>query len=360
MSSAQPVTMAAFSSGRRSALPLLTVATLLLALVAALIASLAIGQVVLSPAQVLQALAELGSASTESRIVFELRLPRVLAAVVGGGALGLAGLLMQTLFRNPLADAWSLGLMAGGQFGAALVVVAGAVVGPAALELITGLSGLGIVAGSVLGTLAVALAMASMARRVNTVTLLVLGLMLGFLAQGLISVLLHFTNRTQSRVFSSWNDATFASVVWPDFATLLPPLVIGLALAIWLAKPLTALLLGETYAESLGVNVPRLRRLVLGATILLAAPVTAFCGPVAFIGLITPHLARGLLGSARIGALIPATLLLGALLALAADFVVHLPWSQHFLHLNAILAILGAPVVIVLLLKSRTLRAAEA
>lgn len=354
-------TMATTSSYRRGgAFPLVMSVVLLAALAAALIASLSIGQVVLSAGEVVRGLASFGSGSMESRIVIELRLPRVLAAIAGGGALGLAGLLMQTLFRNPLADAWSLGLMAGGQFGAALIVVAGAVVGPAALELITGLAGLGMVAGSALGTLAVALAMAAMAKRVATVTLLVLGLMLGFLAQGLISVLLHFTNRTQSRIFSSWNDATFASVVWPDFLTLLPPLLVGFALAVWLAKPLTALLLGETYAESLGVNVPHLRRLVLGATILLAAPVTAFCGPVAFVGLITPHLARGLMGSARIGALIPSTVLLGALLALAADLVVHLPWQQHFLHLNAILAILGAPVVIVLLLKSRSLRAAGA
>lgn len=358
--SALPAVATVSSYPRGGTFSLVMSVVLSVALVAALIASLSIGQVVLSAGEVVRGLASFGSGSMESRIVIELRLPRVLAAIAGGGALGLAGLLMQTLFRNPLADAWSLGLMAGGQFGAALIVVAGAVVGPAALELITGLAGLGIVAGSALGTLAVALAMAAMAKRVATVTLLVLGLMLGFLAQGLISVLLHFTNRTQSRIFSSWNDATFGSVVWPDFLTLLPPLLVGLALAVWLAKPLTALLLGETYAESLGVNVPRLRRLVLAATILLAAPVTAFCGPVAFVGLITPHLARGLMGSARIGALIPSTILLGALLALAADLVVHLPWQQHFLHLNAILAILGAPVVIVLLLKSRSLRAAGA
>jgi iron complex transport system permease protein len=267
---------------------------------------------------------------------------------------------MQTLFRNPLADAWSLGLMAGGQFGAALIAVAGAVVGPGALMILTGLSGLGVVVGSSLGMLGVALAMSAMARRVGTVTLLVLGLMLGFLAQGLISVLLHFTNRSQTRIFASWNDATFAGIVWPDFVTLAPPLLIGVIAAIALAKPLTALLLGETYAESLGVNVARLRRYVLAATILLAAPVTAFCGPVAFVGLIVPHLARGLLGTARIGALIPATAMLGAFLALVADFVVHLPWQQHFLHLNAILALLGAPVVILLLLKSRSLRAAGA
>lgn len=326
-------------------------------LAVAALCSLAIGQVVLSPAQVLQGLLGAGEDGAIAQIVRELRLPRVLAALAGGGALALAGLLMQTLFRNPLADTWSLGLMAGGQFGAALVVVGGAMVGPAALAWITGFAGLGIVAGSALGMLAVALGMAAMARRVGTVTLLVLGLMLGFLAQGLISVLLHFTNRTQARVFSSWNDATFAAVVWPDFATLLPPLAVGLVGTVVLAKPLTALLLGETYAESLGVDVPRLRRRVLAAAILLAAPVTAFCGPVAFIGLIAPHLARGLVGAARIGALLPATCLVGAVLALAADLAVHLPWRQHFLHLNAILAILGAPVVILLLLRSRSLRA---
>jgi len=332
---------------------------LIAAVVGAALASLMIGQVMLTPGQVLAGLGAIGTDSIDARIVVDLRLPRVMVAVLAGSALGLAGLLMQTLFRNPLADAWSLGLMAGGQFGAALVVVAGAVVGPGALMILTGLSGLGVVLGSVLGTLGVALAMSAMARRVGTVTLLVLGLMLGFLAQGLISVLLHFTTRSQGRVFAAWNDATFAGVVWSDFATLVPPLVIGLVAAVALAKPLTALLLGDTYAESLGVNVARLRRLVLGATILLAAPVTAFCGPVAFIGLIVPHLARGLIGSARIGALIPATALLGALLALVADFVVHLPWDQHFLHLNAILAILGAPVVILLLLRSRSLRASE-
>ncbi|KPN20456.1 hypothetical protein AO715_11375 [Xanthomonas sp. Mitacek01] len=330
-----------------------------LALVTAALASLAIGHEMLSVGRVLHGLFGFETQSTEYRIVSGLRLPRVLAAIAGGGALGVAGLLMQTLFRNPLADAWSMGLMAGGQFGAALVVVAGAVVGPAVLQGLGALSGVGIVTGSALGTLCVALAMAAMARRVGSVTLLVLGLMLGFLAQGLIGVLLHFTNRTQTRIFSSWNDATFASVAWPDFVTWLPPLLIGLALAVWLAKPLTALLLGDTYAESLGVDVPRLRRRVLAATILLAAPVTAFCGPVAFVGLITPHLARGLIGSARIGALLPASFALGALLALVADLVVHLPWRQHFLHLNSILAILGAPVVIVLLLTARSLRVAE-
>jgi iron complex transport system permease protein len=326
---------------------------LLLLLALASAASLAVGHELLTPAQLFNGLRALGGDEPDARILRELRLPRTLAALVGGAALGLAGLLLQTLFRNPLADAWSLGFMAGGQFGAALVVVAGAVVGPAALSAISALAGVGIVAGSAVGMLAVASAMSALASRVHTVTLLVLGLMLGFLAQGLISILLHFTSRTQSRIFASWNDATFANVVWGDFPTLLPPILIAVAGAVWMAKPLTALLLGETYARSVGVHVGRLRRLVLAAAILLAAPVTAYCGPIAFVGLIVPHLARGMFRSADIGVLVAPSLALGALISVAADLAVHLPWRQHFLHLNAILALVGAPAVIALLLRGR-------
>lgn len=336
---------------------LATTCIILLALLACLCGlSLAIGQVQLSWPEVLQAVSE-GPQSIEGRIVWELRMPRVLGAILAGSALGLAGLLMQTLFRNPLADPWSLGLTAGGQFGAALVVVAGASLSPELSSALAVFAGLDVTVGAGLGALLIAALMASIARRVGTVTLLVLGLMLGFLSQGLISVLLHFTNRTQGRIFSSWNDGTFAGLQWGDFAVFAPPVVLGVLIGLVLIKPLTALLLGEAYATSLGVNVTRLRQGVLAAVILLAAPVTAFCGPVIFVGLIVPHIARGLIGSARIGALVAPTLLLGALLAVVGDLVVHLPWRQHFLHLNAILAIIGAPIVIVMLLTSRSLRA---
>lgn len=335
-------------------LPLPLLVCLLLGVVSVMaIASLCVGQVMLSPMRVVHGLLEVGSTTIDSKIVLELRLPRLLAAILGGAALGVSGLLMQALFRNPLADPWSLGLMAGGQLGAALVVVAGAVVGPAALHWLGVFESVGIVVGAAVGMLVIATAMAALARHVGTVTLLVLGLMLGFMAQGLIGILLHFTNRSQVRAFASWNDATFAAVVWSDYSTLLPPLLLGLVAAALLAKPLTAMLLGDSYARSMGVDVPRLRRGVLAATILLAAPVTALCGPVAFIGLIAPHLARALLGTARIGTLVAVTLLVGALLGTLADLVVHLPWSQHFLHLNSVLAIIGAPVVIALLLGSR-------
>lgn len=290
------------------------------------------------------------------QIVTDLRLPRVATAVMAGGALGIAGVLMQALFRNPMADAWSLGLTAGGQLGVALLVTAAAFAGPGAIAALRALEGLSITAGAMIGIAVFALAMASLARRIGTVTLLVVGLMLGFTVQGIVSVVIHFANRVGGRVFSGWTDGNFASVTPVDLPMLAVPVAIGVALALINAKPLTALLLGETYAKSLGTDVTRLRRLTLAAVVLLVAPVTAFCGPVTFVGLIVPHFARAIAGTARILPLLPLAALSGALLALAADIVVHAPWEQHFLHLNAVLALVGAPVVIALLIFSPTMR----
>ncbi|MEH3041287.1 MAG: iron ABC transporter permease [Sphingomonas paucimobilis] len=290
------------------------------------------------------------------QIVTDLRLPRVVTAIIAGSALGVAGVLMQALFRNPMADAWSLGLTAGGQLGVALLVTAAAFAGPDAIAALRALEGLSITAGAMLGIGIFALAMAALARRVGTVTLLVVGLMLGFTVQGIVSVVIHFANRVGGRVFSGWNDGNFASVLPADLPMLALPVLAGIVLALFNAKPLTALLLGETYAKSLGTDVTRLRRLTLAAVVLLVAPVTAFCGPVTFVGLIVPHFARAIAGTARILPLLPLAALAGALLTLAADIVVHAPWEQHFLHLNAVLALVGAPVVIALLIFSPTMR----
>lgn len=297
-----------------------------------------------------------GGDPTNAQIVRELRLPRVATAIIAGSALGLGGVLMQALFRNPMADAWSLGLTAGGQLGVALLVTAAAFSGPAAIDFLRSFEGVSITLGAMIGIGAFALAMASLARRVSTVTLLVVGLMLGFTVQGIVSVVIHFANRVGGRVFSGWNDGNFASVTSADLPMLLVPVLAGVALALVNAKPLTALLLGETYAKSLGTDVTRLRRLTLAAVVLLVAPITAYCGPVTFVGLIVPHLARAIAGTARILPLMPLAALSGALLALGADLVVHAPWEQHFLHLNAVLALVGAPVVIALLIFSPTMR----
>jgi cobalamin transport system permease protein len=327
-----------------------------LALVTLGLVALGYGQVPIALYDVVRSFVAADADPTAAQIVWDIRLPRVCAAIIAGAALGIAGVLMQTLFRNPMADAWSLGLTAGGQLGVALTVAAAGFIGPAAVSFITVFAGLGVTAGAAVGVASAALAMAALAKRVNTITLLVVGLMLGFTVQGLVSVILHFANRVGGRVFSGWNDGTFAAITLADLPMLAIPIALGTGVAVVNAKPLTALLLGETYAQSLGTDVARLRRITLAATVLLVAPVTALCGPVTFVGLIVPHFARAIVRSARILPLLPLSALAGALLALVADFVVHLPWEEHFLHLNAVLAVIGAPVVILLLVFSRSMR----
>lgn len=330
-------------------------AVLAVAILATALFALGFGTVGISSGEVVANLFG-GGDPVNVQIVRELRLPRVVTAIIAGSALGVGGVLMQALFRNPMADAWSLGLTAGGQLGVALLVTAAAFSGPAAIAFMRAFEGLSITAGAMAGIGVFALLMASLARRVGTVTLLVVGLMLGFTVQGIVSIVIHFANRVGGRVFSGWNDGNFASVTLADLPMLVVPVMAGGVLAMVNAKPLTALLLGESYAKSLGADVTRLRRLTLAAVVLLIAPVTAYCGPVTFIGLIIPHFARSIAGTARILPLLPLAALGGALLALAADLVVHAPWEQHFLHLNAVLALVGAPVVISLLIFSSSMR----
>ncbi|GGO72576.1 FecCD family ABC transporter permease [Bowmanella pacifica] len=291
-----------------------------------------------------------------TQIVRDIRLPRILTGLIAGAALGISGVLMQALFRNPMADAWSLGLLAGGQLGVALIVTAAAFAGPAALAFLTAFQGVGLTAGAIIGVTVFAFIMAGLSRRVNNITLLVVGLMLGFTVQGLVSIVMHFANRIGGRVFSGWNDGTFAGTEFADLGFILVPTLIGLLIACFSAKGLSAMLLGETYARSMGAEVKKLRWLTLAAVVLLVAPITAYCGPITFIGLIVPHFARAIARTSQIVKLLPIAALCGALLATIADAIVHLPWDQHFLHLNAILALVGAPVVIGLLLTNQGLR----
>ncbi len=328
----------------------------LISLFGVVVFALTYGQVHISFDRLFSALMVTGDDPIAEQIVLSIRLPRVLTAVIAGAALGISGVLMQTLFRNPMADAWSLGLLAGGQLGVALIVTAAAFAGPAALDFISGFKGIGLTAGAVIGIACFAMIMIALARRVGNITLLVVGLMLGFTVQGLVSIIMHFANRIGGRVFSGWNDGTFAATQMADVSWLLVPIMVGVFLAIISAKGLSAMQLGETYAKSIGMNTKSLRWLTLTAVVLLVAPVTAFCGPVTFIGLIVPHFARAIARTSQILPLLPVAAVCGALLATTADAVVHLPWEQHFLHLNAILALIGAPVVIVLLVFSKHMR----
>ncbi len=287
-------------------------------------------------------------------IVLELRLPRAITAVVAGAALGVAGLQMQTLLRNPLADPWILGIVAGARLGVAGLLVIGGWRMTAGGSLGV-LDTLGIAGAGVLGASLALIGLAAAARRVSVLTLLILGLMFDFFARGLISVLLHFTGDSQLQVFRAWDDGSFNGVGWSQLGVLFPASVLGIGLAAALLRPLNGLLLGEQYARSAGVAIAPVRALLLLGTALLAGTVTAYCGPIAFLGVAVPHLCRGILRTADHRILLPAVVLLGALLAQAGDLVTNLPWDRHFLHLNAVNFLIGAPVVSWVVLRSRAL-----
>ncbi|KAB8314786.1 iron ABC transporter permease [Tolypothrix campylonemoides VB511288] len=336
-----------------------------LAIVALLVGELSLGAVGIGARDVVLLLLGLDVAADAAQvevwrnIVREFRLPRALNALFSGAALGTAGLLLQTLFRNPLADPFVLGLVHGARLGAAVLVVLAGVAGNALLMRF-GLAGdIGLAVASIVGSSAVLLALSALARRVSPVTLLIVGLMLGYLAVGLISVLMHFIDETQASAFKAWDDASFAGATHQQLRLLVPVVVVGLAAAFALVKPLNALLLGERYAQSLGIAVATTRRLALLVVAWLTGIVTAFCGPVAFLGIVSAQVARALFLTSDHRLLLPAVMLIGGALGLAADWITHMPWARHVFHLNAVIGLVGAPVALWLLLRSRAMRGFE-
>lgn len=322
------------------------------------VASLASGSAAIPAADVLRILAgaAVGPASWTT-IVHEFRLPKAVTALLAGAALAVSGLLMQTLFRNPLAGPYVLGLSAGASLGVALVVLAAAG-GGAGLVAGLGLAGeLGLVTAACAGAGAVLALVLAAARRVSNLTLLILGVLFGYAVSALVTVLVHFSAAERIQAYLAWTFGSFGAVTWSELAVLAPALVLGLAAAFVLAKPLNALLLGERYAESLGLTVRRARFAILLATAVLAGGVTAFCGPVGFIGVAVPHLARGYFHAADHRVLVPGTALAGAVVALLSDLVAQLPGSASNLPLNAVTALLGAPVIIAVILRRRGLEA---
>ena len=332
---------------------------LLLCVAALFLLSLMLGSVTIPPQEVLRALtgAETG-APAWARIVLLIRLPEALTATLAGAALGVSGLLMQTLFRNPLAGPYVLGISSGASLGVALVLLgAGGAMG---LTLLAGLGpggSLALAGAAMAGAALVLMLVLLVARAVGSnMTLLVLGVMLGFFTSALVSLLLYFSVPEQIQAFVNWSFGSFSTVSWREMRVLAPLLLTGLALAAALAKPLDALLPGEEVAQSLGLNLRRARLLIMLATAVLAGAVTAFCGPVGFLGIAIPHLCRSLLNASGHRVLLPACMLAGAALALLAGLIAELPGSHLVLPLNAVMALLGAPVVIHLLLRRRNLR----
>lgn len=275
-----------------------------------------------------------------ARVVRAVRLPEALTAVLAGSGLAVCGLLMQTLFRNPLAGPSVLGLSSGASLGVAVLMLA------RPLWLLAWIPAeFAVIVGAFVGAMAVlALIMLADKRMGDGVALLVVGLMVGYLCGAIIDVLQVAGPEGALKGYVLWGMGSFGGVVNERLPLLAVVVLPGLFVALWSMKALNALLLGETYAASLGVDVPRTRRTIMWTTGLLAGSITAFCGPIAFLGLATPHVARGLCRTSDHTTLLPITLLTGASLALCCDLIIKLPGAAG-LPLNAVTALLGAPVV---------------
>lgn len=293
-------------------------------------------------------------------LIRDIRLPRVVTAACAGAALAVAGLLMQTLFANPLADPYILGVSSGASLGVALVVL-GSGTGAGVFAAVAGTGRLGIAAAAAVGALVVLLLVLAISRWVRSVvTLLIVGVMVGSVTSAVVSLLVAFSEPAQMQQFILWSLGSYSGASWSDLRVLVPVVLAGLVLAATLVRPLNAMLLGEDYASSMGVHLLRTRTVAITAAALLAGGVTAFCGPIAFLGIAVPHLARLALGTSDHRILLPGAVLMGAAVSLLCSVVAQLPGRDGVLPLNVVTALVGAPVVILVLLRSRRAKAGVA
>lgn len=345
---------------RRASALFLSPASLLVVLLLGLgllfLLSLAFGSVSVPLPQVVRVLLGQGADVTAwDSIVLRVRLPKALTALAAGGALGIVGLLMQTFFRNPLADPYILGTSAGASLGVALVVM-GAGAGGGMLLAGTSLAGdLALVLAAAVGGAITMVLVLAVARLVHSpTTLLVLGLMVSYLTSAVVSLLMHFSINERINAYINWSFGSFGGVTGSQLTLFVPLVVAGVLLAGVLAKPLNALLLGDTYAQSMGIPVRQARFLVVTASALLTGAVTAFCGPIGFLGIAAPHIARSLFQTSDHRILLPASLLVGSATALLAAFIAEVPGSNLMLPLNAVTALIGAPIVIWVILRGQS------
>ena len=280
----------------------------------------------------------------EGQIIHAIRVPKAITAVLAGASLSIAGLIMQTLFRNPLAGPYTLGVSSGASLGVALLTMMGVF----SIQF----SAFSIPVAAVIGASAVLLLVLAVSKRVtNNVSLLIVGLMFGSIAGALVSLLQNFANPDALKLFIVWTLGSLSSVSWSDMQLLVPIIVMGLVFVLLALKPLNGLLLGEDYARGLGIHVARTRLYIVLATGLLAGGVTAFCGPIAFIGVAVPHIARGLFRMSNHRVTIPASALLGACLLLVCDVLCSL--FVYPLPISTVSALFGAPVIIWIILRNK-------
>ena len=287
----------------------------------------------------------------EQQILHAIRLPKALTAILAGAALSVSGLIMQTLFRNPLAGPYTLGVSSGASLGVALLTMCSTLL-VAQFSIFNFQFSIMLPTAACIGATAVLLLVLAVSRKVtNNVSLLIVGLMFGSIAGALVSLMQNFANPDALKLFIVWTLGSLSSVGWGDMQLMVPILLLGTLFVLLALKPLNGLLLGEDYARGLGINVERTRLFIVLATGLLAGGVTAFCGPIAFVGVAVPHIARGLFRSSNHRLTLPASALIGACLLLLCDILCSL--AIYPLPISTVSALFGAPVIIWIILKNK-------
>ena len=321
---------------------------LFLLLMILFMADLFIGSTRMAAADVIRALFSHGTPGDEI-IVMQFRLPKALTAILAGAAMSVSGLLMQTLFRNPLAGPDVLGVSSGAGLGVALTLLA--LTPLFTLPEGSMLAGWGLILAAWAGAGAVmVIIMAVSARMRDIMTVLIVGLLLASAISALVSLMQYFSNETMLRTYVIWTMGNLGNISYPQIRALAIATAAGLAIAFTMVKPLNAMLMGETFSRTVGVRMQRTRIILLASASILAGSVTAFCGPLAFIGVAVPHIARLLFGTTDHRILMPATALTGAVLLLISDLISVLPGGGHIIPVNTVTSLIGIPVVLWIIL----------
>lgn len=325
------------------------VATVLLLVVFSLL-DVFTGSVNIPVSRILALLAGQGTGDTQwDTIILNIRLPRLITAIIAGASLSVSGLLMQTVFRNPLAGPYVLGISSGAGLGVAVLLLGADLLG---LGLMAGNGQWAMIFSAIAGSgLVLVLVMAVSARVKDILTILILGIMFGSAASAIISILQYFSNASQLKTYILWTLGSLESTTGAQLSVLLPLFGFGLFLAVAAIKSLDVMLLGEQYASTSGINIGRTRFLVFASTSILAGAVTAFCGPIGFVGIAVPHVCRMLLNTNSHRLLIPASVLFGAMVMVFSDVVSQMPGQQFSLPINSVTALLGIPVIVWIVLR---------
>ena len=287
-------------------------------------------------------------------IIWKSRVPQALTAMVAGAGLAVSGLQMQTVFRNPLAGPSVLGISSGASLGVAFVVLLSGSIGGIALSRLGFMGEIALTMAAIIGALSIMALIVYVSQKVHgNVTLLIIGVMIGYVANAVIGVLKFFSVEEDIRAYVIWGLGSFARVSGNQMMVFVCIMAVLLPLSFLLIKTLNLLLLGDAYARNLGLNIKRARLQVIACSGVLVAIVTAYCGPITFLGLAVPHLCRGIFRSSDHRILMPASLLAGAALALLCNLIARMPGFEGALPVNSVTALVGAPVVVSVLFKKR-------